>query len=240
MKRAPLSIAVAQPGCLPGDVAGNASRHADLVRAAQARVVVFPELSLTGYELADAPVVDPGDEDLSSLRQACADVGCVALAGAPVAGPAARPSIGVLAVSGSGVGIAYRKLWLSAGEAARFDPGPGPQVLDVSGWRLGLAVCKDTGTSRHPLDTARLGIDVYAAGLVMDITERAEQEQRAQRIAKDLGVWVAFASFAGPTGTGYDHTAGCSGIWNRSGASLASAGPAAGGLARAEITGNDC
>ncbi|HTU05642.1 MAG TPA: nitrilase-related carbon-nitrogen hydrolase [Trebonia sp.] len=54
-KREPLNIAVAQPQCAAGDVAGNAARHALLVRAAGARVVVFPELSLTGYELADAP-----------------------------------------------------------------------------------------------------------------------------------------------------------------------------------------
>ncbi len=48
--RAPLIIAVAQPPCLPCDVAANAATHAATVREAGARVVVFPELSLTGYE----------------------------------------------------------------------------------------------------------------------------------------------------------------------------------------------
>jgi predicted amidohydrolase len=234
--RAPLSVAVAQPECVAGDVAGNAARHAFLVRAARARVVVFPELSLTGYELAAAPIVDPGDDGLSPLRQACAEAGCVALVGAPVAGPAGRPSIGVLAVSASGVEIAYRKLWLSADEAARFDPGPGPRLIEVDGWHLGLAVCKDTGTAQHWLDTAKLGIDVYAAGLVMAPDERGEQEQRAAAIATKLGAWVAFASFAGPTGSGYDQTAGCSGIWDRNATMLANAGSATGQLARAEIT----
>ena len=49
--REPLRIAVAQPVCVRHDVAGNAVRHARVVRSARARVVVFPELSLTGYEL---------------------------------------------------------------------------------------------------------------------------------------------------------------------------------------------
>ena len=52
--RTPLRLAVAQPPCVPLDVAANARAHAAAVRAAGARVVVFPELSLTGYEL-DAP-----------------------------------------------------------------------------------------------------------------------------------------------------------------------------------------
>jgi predicted amidohydrolase len=234
--REPLNIAVAQPECAAGDVAANAARHALLVRAARARVVVFPELSLTGYELADAPVVDPGDEDLSPLRRACADADCVALVGAPVAGPAKRPSIGVFAISASGVEVAYRKLWLSAQEAARFDPGPAPRVLEVDRWRLGLAVCKDTGTPEHVLDTARMGIDLYAAGLVMHADERDEQEQRARSIAEEFGVCVAFASFAGPTGGGYEQTAGCSGIWDRNATVLANAGAAVDRIARAKIT----
>jgi predicted amidohydrolase len=234
--REPLNIAVAQPECAAGDVAGNAARHALLVRAARARVVVFPELSLTGYELADAPVVDPGDENLSPLRRACADAGCVALAGAPVAGPGKRPSIGVLAISASGVEVAYRKLWLSTQEAARFDPGSAPRVLEVDRWRLGLAVCKDTGTPEHVLDTARMGIDLYAAGLVMHPDERDEQERRARSIAEEFGVCVAFASFAGPTGSGYEQTAGCSGIWDRNATMLANAGPTVDRIARAKIT----
>ncbi|MFD9466696.1 nitrilase-related carbon-nitrogen hydrolase [Streptomyces sp. NPDC060027] len=48
----PLAVAVAQPRCASPDVAANAVLHAEAVRGAGARVVVFPELSLTGYDLA--------------------------------------------------------------------------------------------------------------------------------------------------------------------------------------------
>lgn len=65
----PLRVAVAQPLTRSLDVAGNAERHAAVVRAAGARVVVFPELSLTGYEPAAAPV-DPADPRLAPLRAA--------------------------------------------------------------------------------------------------------------------------------------------------------------------------
>lgn len=78
--REPLPIVVAQPACLPYDVAANAVAHAELVRAAKARVVVFPELSLTGYEL-DAPALDPLDARLAPLIAACGETGTLALAG---------------------------------------------------------------------------------------------------------------------------------------------------------------
>jgi predicted amidohydrolase len=78
-------VAVAQPPCVAHDVAANARAHASAIRTAGARVMLFPELSLTGYELDAAPV-DPGDERLQPIVAACADTGAVALAGAPGTG----------------------------------------------------------------------------------------------------------------------------------------------------------
>jgi predicted amidohydrolase len=235
--RPPLPIAVAQPVCLAGDVAANAVAHADAVRAAGARVVVFPEMSLTGYEL-DVPVLDPADRRLAPLVEACAATGTIALAGAPVAGP----HIAVLAVGGDGDGggggttVAYRKLWLGAAEvAAGFVPGPGPAVLAVDGWRLGLAVCKDTGVVRHAADTAALGIDAYVGGVVHHAREADEHGARARRVTSDHGVWVAIASFAGPTGSGYAATAGRSGVWSPDGACVASVGPEPGAVVTATL-----
>lgn len=158
--RAELCIAAAQPPCVARDVRANARLHAQVVRAAGARVVVFPELSLTGYEL-DAPPVD--------------------------------------------------------------------------GWRLGLAVCRDTGIPRHAADTAALGIDVYVAGVVDRPEDAAVQEERARRVVADHGVAVVIASCAAPTGFGYDRTAGRSGIWPADGSAPVRAGAEPGDLAVARI-----
>ncbi|MFF0154677.1 carbon-nitrogen hydrolase family protein [Micromonospora sp. NPDC005203] len=214
-----MRLAVAQPLCVPLDVAQNARTHAAAVRAAGARVVVFPELSLTGYELA-APVVPVDDPRLVPLVEACAETGTLALAGAPVAGD----HIAVLAVTGAGVTVAYRKLWLGDAEARRFRPGDAPVVLDVGGWRVGLAVCRDTGVAAHAERTAALGIDVYAAGVVEFARDAAVIDQRAHRIATTHRVWVAVASFAGSTGGGFIEAAGRSGVWTPEGEVVARAG----------------
>jgi predicted amidohydrolase len=228
-------IAVAQPPCVSLDVAANVLAHAAAIRAANARVVVFPELSLTGYEL-DAPTVDAGDPRLAPIAAACAEAGSIALVGAPVAGEAGRRHIALLAVDGSGASVAYRKTWLGGSEADSFAPGDGPAVLEVDGWRLGLAICKDTGVPQHASDTASLGIDVYVAGTCESAEDARRQDQRAWRIATDHDVWVAFASFAGPTGGGYTDTAGRSGIWAADGAVVVQAGSDAGEVVSTTLT----
>ena len=194
---------MAQPALGSLDVAANARVHADTVRSAGARVVVFPELSLTGYEL-DAPAIPAADPRLRPIVEACAETGSVALVGAPVTGDGDEDFIALLAIDGSGVSVAYRKVWLGAEEADRFTPGPGPAVLEVDGWRLGLAICRDTGIAQHASDTAALGIDAYLAGTVKAADEATLQHERGRRIAAEHGVWVAIASFAGATGGGYD------------------------------------
>ena len=226
----PLIVAVAQPPGVAHDVAANARAHAAAIRRAGARVVVFPELSLTGYELDAAPV-DPADPRLAPITAACAGTGTVALAGAPVAGgvgAAGGPAdtyIAVLAFDGTQVTVAYRKMWLGDEEAVRFRPGREPGRITVDGWRLGLAVCKDTGVAQHAADTAALGVDAYLAGTVKHAGEAELQHERARAIAAGHRLWVAVASFAGPTGGGYDQTAGRSGIWAPDGTLVTGTGP---------------
>ena len=65
-----LRVAVAQPATAFGGVRANVAAHRDAVAAAGARLVVFPELSLTGYDLA-APDVDPTGDELAPLVAAC-------------------------------------------------------------------------------------------------------------------------------------------------------------------------
>ncbi|PSK95567.1 putative amidohydrolase [Haloactinopolyspora alba] len=234
--RQPLRVAAAQPPVAAHDVATNARVHADVVRAAGARLVVFPELSLTGYEL-DADPVPAGDHRLEPLVRACAETGAVALAGAPVPGGGDRenPSIAVLAVDAAGATVVYRKMWLGGPEPDRFAPGTEPAVFDVDGWRLGLAVCKDTGVARHAADTVALGVDGYVAGVLESADDAAVPAERACRVTGEHGVWVVVASFAGSTGGGYAEAAGGSGIWAPDGSVLDRAGPEPGAVVTAVL-----
>jgi predicted amidohydrolase len=114
---APLQIAVAQPPCVTGALTANAEAHALTVLAARARLVVFPELSLTGYDLA-APAVAVDDPALAAIVDACETMNTVALVGTPVDAPAddeavraagGGRSIAILLVDAHGARVVYRK-----------------------------------------------------------------------------------------------------------------------------------
>jgi predicted amidohydrolase len=228
--RSPLKIAAAQPACVTNHVHANALEHADLIRSAEARVVVFPELSLTGYDV-DVRALSTDDEALRPVADACAETGTVALVGAPVEGEAGEMHIAMLRVSGTGIDVVYRKSYLGGDEPSRFTGGNGAVAIDVDGWRIGLGICKDTGVEQHIADIAALDVDAYIAGLLHRRDQLDIQEKRAVRIAQACEAYVAFASFAGPTGGGYDQTAGVSSIWAPNGKLLARAGSEPGGIA---------
>ncbi|MDH3302685.1 MAG: carbon-nitrogen hydrolase family protein [Acidimicrobiia bacterium] len=235
--RSPITLSVAQPRCHPHDVEANAVEHARIVAGAGARVVVFPELSLTGYHFDAQPIPD-GDRRLAPLVAACGEHGAIALVGAPIAADGDR-HIAMLAVDGDGATAVYHKMFLGSAEQAAFSPGGEPAVLDVDGWRLGLAVCKDTGVAAHAEATAELGIDVYVAGVLETLDDADVQPERARAVVEHHGVWVAIASFAGSTGEGFDQAAGGSAIWAPDGRLIASAGPDAGAWATAVLTTTD-
>jgi predicted amidohydrolase len=121
--REPLTVAAAQPRCVSYGLEVNAMIHAAIIRAANARVVIFPELSMTSYEL-DADAISVDDLRLTPIVDACAEMGSLALIGAPVDAGRGRPEIAMLGVDAAGATVARSKIWLHGGEAERFGPGP--------------------------------------------------------------------------------------------------------------------
>ncbi|MEV7599335.1 carbon-nitrogen hydrolase family protein [Kitasatospora sp. NPDC089797] len=233
-------VAVAQPVCAaagrPDTLAVNVGRHAEAVRAAGTRLVVFPELSLTGYDLA-APAVDPADPRLAPLVEACAATGALALVGAPVAEADGRESIATLAVTGGGATVIYRKMRLHGAEHDRFTPGGEPVVLELDGLRLGLAVCADAADPTHAEQTAALGIDAYVASTLYGPgaaqAERLDAHLRERTTAH--GVWGVLSTSAGASGE-FPETSGRSGVWAPDGTVAARLGPEAGALVRWELS----
>ena len=126
-------------------------------------------------------------------------------------------------------------MWLGGSEPDRFSPGEAPAVIELDGWRLGLAICKDTRIARARRRHRRVGHGRVRRGDGGQRTAAAPDE-RAQRVTADHNVEVAIASHAGPTGGGFDETAGGSGIWSSDGRRVAHAGAEIEAIARATLT----
>ncbi|MGC4808252.1 carbon-nitrogen hydrolase family protein [Micromonospora sp. DT233] len=168
--RPPLRVAAAQIEAVGGDLPGNAATHAAVIARAAAHgvdVLVFPELSLCGYDfpLLTADVarceVAPGDPALRTVGQACRDHGVTA-----VVGGCARRADGWAIASyvvgpGGAVVAGYDKRHLDADERGVFVPGVTDTLVEVRGWRLGLGICYDVSFPEHARGLVLAGADAY-------------------------------------------------------------------------------
>jgi predicted amidohydrolase len=230
------SIAVAQTVPIRGDVDANLEQHVRLARAAagaQAQVLVFPELSLTGYELdlAGELAFSEGDRRLAPLLEVVSAHSLVLLAGAPVrVGP--RLHIGALILYPDGTVETYTKQHLGAfsssasrdgvvppAEATVFHPGDWNPPVRFGGTTAAVAVCADTGQPSHPRKAAEGGAKAYLAGMFVIPSEFERETANLKAYAAEYSMTVAFANYGGPSGG--LAAAGRSAIWSPRGELLA-------------------
>ncbi|MFE9424621.1 carbon-nitrogen hydrolase family protein [Kitasatospora sp. NPDC006697] len=241
---APLRIAAAQCSVVPGDVDANAARAAGLIRQAAAegvRLVVFAEKFLTGYE-PELIVSDPArytvaenDPRLAPIAAACRETGTAAVVGAASSAVPGELRVSVLVFGADGTVLTrYDKQHLFTSEKGIYSPGEAGCTLELDGWRLGLAICYDTGFPEHARDAALDGCHAYLASALFGTGHgRVQRAVWFPARALDNTCYTLLANHIGATG-GWD-TCGGSGVWAPDGTLLIEAGQADGTLAVAEL-----
>ena len=220
-----LTLAAAQSISIPGDVAANIQRHLGCMRSAAehgVQLLVFPELSLTGYEpsLAAGLAIAPCDVLLAPLREMAQALRLTAVVGMPTRlAPDAGVSIGAWVLGADGSLAVYTKQHLHPGEDAVFVPGQGGAALEWGDERIALAVCADFTHASHPRAAAQAGATVYAAGVLISEGGYATDSALLQGYAAEHGLLVVMANHGGPSG-GWA-CAGRSAIWAADGRLLA-------------------
>lgn len=227
----PVCLAAAQTISIPGDLTGNIERHCDFVRmaaAAGADLLLFPELSLSGYEpdLVASCIVDPAGAALAPLRDLAQQHSMVLILGAPLASANERPYIGAIVLFADGSHATYHKRHLHSGEEQWASAG----AADTASFPLGrerfaLAICADTSHAEHAKAAATTGASLYLAGVLISEKGYAADAANLQRHAASHGYGVLMANHGGPSG-GYV-SAGRSAFWNEDG-QLVGATPGAG------------
>lgn len=222
-----LRYAAAQYDCVPLDIEANVARHLsfiDAAREAGVQLLVFPELSLCGYELAGmaACAVKADDARLAPLRERAASAGMTIVAGAPLANAAALPAIGAITFHADGRTSVYRKHFLHAGEEQHVTAGSAiSQLHDVRGTKVALAICADTGQQQHAHAAAVAGAELYVAGSLISEGGYDKDTGQLAGYAKLFGMGVLMANHAHASG-GYQ-SAGRSAIWAAGGALIVAA-----------------
>jgi predicted amidohydrolase len=211
-----IRIAAAQAPSVAGDIAANLQAHLRFIAAARAegvQLLVFPELSLCGYELPllRQCALTPEDGRLAALRTAAA--GMTVIVGAPVmdAG-AAQPCIASITLHAGGATTVYRKQYLHDGEAVHAQPGPaGAAVHTLHGQHYVEAICADTTHAAHARAAAQAGATLYVAGVLISVQGYEADAALLRGYAEQHQMGVLLANHAAPSG-GYA-SAGKSAFW---------------------------
>ncbi|MCP3752635.1 carbon-nitrogen hydrolase family protein [Pseudomonas sp. SBB6] len=222
-----MTVACAQTVAIARDITGNVQRHLQMMQLAAEQGVqflLFPELSLTGYELDAAPDLALGSDDprLDPLRELARKQAMYSVVGAPVRVPGSgQVLLAALIFRPDGSVGLYSKQHLHPGEDLVFSPGSGGDLLPLGGQRLALAICADAMQPGHPAHAARLGADVYAAGMLISHRGIVAESQQMAGYAVEHQMMVMLANHGGETG-GWQ-AAGQSAIWARDGALICKA-----------------
>jgi predicted amidohydrolase len=245
------SISVAQTSPVSGDVNANLNEHLRLTALAAsegAQVVVFPELSLTGYEigLADELAFSEHDARLAHLVDAAASGLITIIAGAPVR---LEPQLHIAAfiLYPDRTSAVYTKHRLGAfGDSARcdgvvppaeatvFEAGDRNPLVRFGGHTAAIAVCADIGRPSHPQQAADRGARVYLASMFVIPSDFEGDSAKLSGYAAQHSMAVALANFGSPTGG--LAAAGRSSIWSQRGELLAQLGSSGAGIAVATET----
>jgi predicted amidohydrolase len=236
------SLAAAQTIPRRGDVDANLAEHLRLVRVAAeegAELLLFPELSLTGYELdlAEKLAFAPRDSRLAPLADAAATFAMTLIPGAPVRVDGRLQLGAFILTPDRGVGL-YTKQHLGAfpasanpggtvppAEAKIFSAGTLNALVPLGEHRAAIAICADTGRAAHPRRAAERGADTYLASMFVIPADLASDVRNLSTYARRHALAVVLANFGGPTG-GLP-AAGSSAVWSPAGevvAQLASEG----------------
>ncbi|MEN8504269.1 MULTISPECIES: carbon-nitrogen hydrolase family protein [Paraburkholderia] len=227
-----LQIAAAQAQPVSGDVIANIARTVELTRLAAdhgAKLVVFPEKFLSGYEpdlIAGDPAnyaFDAHDARLEPIREVCRQREIAVVVGAATRG-AEGLRISSLVFNRRGEQIEpYHKQYLYRSETEIYRPGTHGGMLELDGWRLALGVCYDSGFPEHARLAALNGAHAYLVSALFSVKSGYHQSRIwFPARAFDNTVYVLMSNHVGTTG-GWS-TCGSSAIWSPYGDVLTEAG----------------
>jgi predicted amidohydrolase len=213
-------IAAAQSTSVPGDISRNVAHHLQfgtIAAACGAQLLLFPELSLTGYELtiARSHTVRPDSPELDPLRRLAADAHMTVVAGAPMLNDIDQLHITAFIFRPDGSVLTYTKEHVHQSEEHVFTSGPGGPTLLVEDATVALAICADATHPQHAAKAAARGANVYAVGVMIDENGYARKVALLRNYAVEHRMAVLLANYSGATGG--EVSAGKSAIWSEDG-----------------------
>lgn len=220
------SVAAAQSGSRPGDLAWNIQHHLEFIRHAgghRVDLLMFPELSLTGYEL---PLMAELAISLDDPRlQAFAEAATAYQMGISIGLPLKSEGnvwLSALTFLPDGTRFAYSKRNLFGEEQQIFTRGATLPVFGRPQHNVALAICADISIGQYAEEAARQGADLYATSVLVSEQGYEKDCEYLARWSRQYQMAVLMANHAWPSGKYI--SAGKSAFWGPDGEQVVQGG----------------
>ncbi len=214
-----MRIGIVQTNPAKGEIERNIENHKIWIKKAiekEVDLVVFPELSLTGYEpeLAENLATNQDDERLDELHTISNENKIAIGVGLPTR-KGKDLFVSMVILQPDTKRLTYSKKYLYPTETSVFTPGNDPFVLNFETEVVALAICYELSNKEHHQWAHGNHASIYIASVMNSVGGVDVDLQKLSDIAKNHKMVTFMSNYVGKSG-GYD-CAGKSSVWNDNG-----------------------
>lgn len=214
-----MKICAAQTRPIKGDIQSNIANHKKLIDWAVAdgvELIIFPELSLTGYEptLAKELATDQGATRFDDFQAISDAHGITIGAGMPTKNEKGI-CISMLFFQPHKARRTYSKSYLHPDEEAVFVRGRSSPHLQVNQTNIALAICYEISVPEHLESALKSGPRIYVASVAKFVNGINKAIERLSKVAGDYSMPVLMSNCVG-----FSDGSPCAGktsVWNHRG-----------------------
>jgi len=214
-----MRVAIAQIEAIKGNIEKNIENHLKWIKQAiqnNADMVVFPELSLTGYEpeLAESLATNQDDTRLDEMQSLSDKNGITIGVGLPTR-KERNVFVSMIIFQPHKERITYSKQYLYPPEKSIFTAGKNPLLFNFETEVVSPAICYETSNKAHCEYASQNNATIYLASVLSSIGGIDAELKKLSGIAKNKNMVTFMANYVGNSG-GYEY-AGKSSVWDTTG-----------------------
>jgi predicted amidohydrolase len=222
-----MKICVAQTKPVKGDIPANVTHHKKLIGlaiAADADMIFFPELSITGYEpgLSKELATDKDDirfdefQDISDEKNITIGIGMPVIeSGSSRNAGQHDVMIGMIIFQPGRARQVYCKQYLHADENPYFVRGTNQVYLSAGQDKLGLSICYELSVPEHSENLHRHGATIYISSVAKTAEGMKKATETLSAMARNYSMTVLLSNCVGHCDN-FD-SGGRSAVWNNKG-----------------------
>lgn len=201
-----MKLCIAQTKPVTGDIPANIHNHEKFVELAVANgagIIIFPELSITGYEpgLAKQLATAPQDERFNEFQQLSDVKNIIIGIGVPTKNENGICITMVLFHPGKATQT-YSKKYLHADEEPFFVSGENAVAHIHNHPNIALAICYELSVPAHSADAFKSGAKIYIASVAKTPEGVKKAIDTLSGIAKEYSMTVLLCNAIGPADGG--------------------------------------